>query len=1227
MDGTEKIEPQTPVKKTQKKKENKNEKELVKNTIEINPEIEEQKKGSVAISFGRLNPITVGHEKMVDKLKSVARSKGAKPLLFMSHSQDKKKNPLSYNDKYNLARKAFGPIVQKSKAKTIIQVMQELQNKYSDVTLVVGSDRVKEFESLLQRYNGKDYEFDNIDVISAGERDPDANDVSGMSASKMRALAAAGKEDEFKKGLPRKLQGDAAEIYDMVRTGMQLAEELEAEGLLIEAPLTIAQRRKRGRIMKRYARKIAAARRRKSKRKATQDVIQKRSRRKAINIVRKKVAGKKGKSYSELTPAEKSAIDRKVQKRQRQIERLAKRLMPKVRKTERERLAGRRVNEEFEAFFEDKGYMMVNKGQVNPDSEGKMVTDKGDIDVPTPKEYKDKGYQKAIDKGADTRADRQEKNKKVIHNEERKKETPQDPDVKDMPGSQPKGYYKGVDKDKKDDRARHFKKYGKMDDDNPKAYKPAPGDKEAKTKESKHTKKFKKMYGEEIEEACMRDTKPRKRFHELFKKNGAVKHDKRFKFNRKKIEEQTAEIDRLKDQHKSEKNRLRSDHERELDRAKIRAVRNKTSRQNKMKEEIELENDADLLNLIDKIHESIELDESKTKTALQKKAEKTGISYGILKKVYDRGVAAWRTGHRPGTTPAQWGMARVNSFATKGKGTWGKADKDLAAKVRKEEVEISEKLKVSDGAGEWIKDFQKSDAPQFKGKSKEKRKDMALAAYLDAKNEEVELDSFFDINEQFELIEASIIDKALAAIHKHVMGGTELGDIAYQVSRAKGVDKTGRELERAYIAKYGEPKKKSVGSGAVLRKKYGFKEHLEEGVNDPAIFKAVFLAGGPGSGKSFIVGKTALTALGFKLINSDNAFERALAKANLEATPENIYSPKGQELRKGAKALTGKQLELALEGRLGLVIDGTGKDYSKIEKQANRLRDLGYEVAMIFVNTDQDTALKRNQMRSRSLPDDEVKSMWNEVQKNLGKFQRFFRNKMFIVDNSEGSDFESDVMSVYKKLMTWSKSKPKSSVAREWIKAQSVKEEKGPCWSAYKQVGTKKKNGKEVPNCVPEEHGAGEWGTDKLANRYRKDTPGQKKKIDEAFESLFEEKSCDLIGMDQIKAFEKFVDRMFEKFGIDFKFTKHFGERMSDSRNDPCIKLKELADFVKKIYAKQGKSLKGVAGAEAVIKDLQTDLNIPVAVEYDSKNDEFDVVMKTIMRKKNFRTPNKVIKY
>lgn len=113
----------------------------------------------------------------------------------------------------------------------------------------------------------------------------------------------------------------------------------------------------------------------------------------------------------------------------------------------------------------------------------------------------------------------------------------------------------------------------------------------------------------------------------------------------------------------------------------------------------------------------------------------------------------------------------------------------------------------------------------------------------------------------------------------------------------------------------------------------------------------------------------------------------------------------------------------------------------------------------------------------------------------------------------------------------------------------------------------------------------------------------------------------------QMKDFEKFVDRMFEKYKIDFDFTKHFAERMNDERNAPLINIKELAATIKKIYAKQGNPLKGHAGAEAVVRDIQSDLNIPVAVKYDEKNDEIDVVAKTIMRKKNFSTPNQVIKY
>ena len=217
-----------------------------------------------------------------------------------------------------------------------------------------------------------------------------------------------------------------------------------------------------------------------------------------------------------------------------------------------------------------------------------------------------------------------------------------------------------------------------------------------------------------------------------------------------------------------------------------------------------------------------------------------------------------------------------------------------------------------------------------------------------------------------------------------------------------------------------------------------FKSHFNimEGVNDPAIFKAVFLAGGPGSGKSFIVGKTSLKALGFRLINSDDAFEKGLKKAGLTSDADDIASAQGQAVRATAKSLTGKMLARSLEGRMGIVVDGTGKDYKKIKRQVDMVRKLGYGVHMIFVNTDLDTALKRNQMRPRSLPDDMVEKMWKDVQKNIGKFQALFRQRITIVDNSEGSDIDKATMNAYKMIQAWAKKPPENSIAIKWIKGQ-----------------------------------------------------------------------------------------------------------------------------------------------------------------------------------------------
>lgn len=217
-----------------------------------------------------------------------------------------------------------------------------------------------------------------------------------------------------------------------------------------------------------------------------------------------------------------------------------------------------------------------------------------------------------------------------------------------------------------------------------------------------------------------------------------------------------------------------------------------------------------------------------------------------------------------------------------------------------------------------------------------------------------------------------------------------------------------------------------------------FKEHFDimEGVNDPSIFKAVFLAGGPGAGKSFIVGKTALKALGFRLINSDDAFENGLKKAGLTTDPADIASAQGQAVRAKAKALTGRMMTRALQGRLGIVIDGTGKDYTKIKSQVDMLRELGYAVHMIFVNTDLETAMSRNNNRPRSLPDDMVSKMWKDVQKNIGKFQGLFRNRMIVLDNSEGSDIETSTLEAYKDIKRWAAKAPENSIAVKWIQRQ-----------------------------------------------------------------------------------------------------------------------------------------------------------------------------------------------
>ena len=223
---------------------------------------------------------------------------------------------------------------------------------------------------------------------------------------------------------------------------------------------------------------------------------------------------------------------------------------------------------------------------------------------------------------------------------------------------------------------------------------------------------------------------------------------------------------------------------------------------------------------------------------------------------------------------------------------------------------------------------------------------------------------------------------------------------------------------------------------------------LDEGVFDPSIFKAIFLAGGPGSGKSYVAGKTTL-GFGLKLVNSDDTLERLLKKHNVpldfttlspdETAKKDMLRTRAKELTFGqmkVKAFKGKgALDHYIAGRLGLVIDGTGKDFDDIHRQASYLKKMGYDTYMIFVNTSEQVAQERNLQRPRKLRPDKVKEFWLDVQQNIGKFQSYFRPSNFIVvDNNNAGD---DVFKkVSKRIRGLIKKKVTNPIAIQWIAMQ-----------------------------------------------------------------------------------------------------------------------------------------------------------------------------------------------
>ena len=564
----------------------------------------------IVFTFGRMNPPTIGHQKLVDVVVANAKKENADSAIYLSHTHNDKKDPIDYSSKVSFAQKAFGRIVKRSKSKTIIQVVQELEKSgYTDIILVVGSDRVSEFDRLLQKYNGKDFNFDSIEVRTAGQRDPDAQGVEGMSASKLRAVAMDGDLKTFTSGLPKKLQRDAQKVYDMIRNNLE------------EAVLSIAQRKAKAIQMKKLAPKLARLRKQKAKKTADSGKLQARSMKQAKNIIRAKLTGDK--SYADMSPSEKIQIDKRVEKKKAVIAKVAKKLLPKVKKQELERVKQARAGAAKESF---------DYNSLFEEEFGKPLLQ----------------FSQLVER-----------------------QVPEDPDLKDKEGSQPRKYHTGLKKGTKERRDSAFKKGAKKDSDDPSAYpKSHPGDKDAETKTSKHTLAYRRRFGESITEESPLTL--------IYRKLDQISHPKRYE-NLVKLYVKMATENPSK---------TKGNIAFEITR---RHTRNMTAR--------------DLISYIDslvskgRLPQSLKADyepdnyhldlSENADDALKKKAEKSGISYDILKKVYDRGMAAWRTGHRPGANQQQWAYARVNSFITGGK-TRTTADADLWAKHKGKSESVEE---------------------------------------------------------------------------------------------------------------------------------------------------------------------------------------------------------------------------------------------------------------------------------------------------------------------------------------------------------------------------------------------------------------------------------------------------------------------------------------------------------------------------------------------------------
>ena len=221
---------------------------------------------------------------------------------------------------------------------------------------------------------------------------------------------------------------------------------------------------------------------------------------------------------------------------------------------------------------------------------------------------------------------------------------------------------------------------------------------------------------------------------------------------------------------------------------------------------------------------------------------------------------------------------------------------------------------------------------------------------------------------------------------------------------------------------------------------YMMEDLIQEGVYDPGVFKAVFLMGGPGSGKSTVVDALNLKILGLKLVNTDVAFERGLKKAGMSLKLTGTVDATRDAIRAKAKETTKKGMEGYIAGRLGLIFDTTGANNTKIKKYKQMLDQLGYEYKMVYVKTSLENAQKRNEMRPRTLPREIVQNDWEAAEKNAKEMKSIFKNDFIEVENNDTFDaLKKKANSLYSKMMTWTTRFPENKLATAWRDQELLK--------------------------------------------------------------------------------------------------------------------------------------------------------------------------------------------